>query len=98
MTDEVLREYTQRLTDHPMSDLHMIVYVKFMALTRANATDSGAQWVTSDVYENIQQARFLQISGGGSNEWRVPKYVEERLYEELRLTDKPVRFEPQTQE
>jgi hypothetical protein len=57
-----------------------------------------AIWVTSDVYEGMQ-ARFLQISGGGSNEWRIPKDVKERLCEELGLTDNlPVRFEPQIQE
>lgn len=58
--------------DYPMSDRRMRVHAEFMALTKANATNSGAQWVTS-VYEGIQQARFLQIWGGGPNEWRIPK-------------------------
>ena len=98
VSDDVLRAYTRKLTDYPMSDLLMGAYAKSMALVKANAADSDAQWVTSDNYEGIEQARFLQISGGGSDEWRVPKDVEEKLCEELGLTDKPVRFEPQIQE
>ena len=98
VSDDVLREYTKTLTDRAMSDRHIRVHAMFMSLTRANAIVSGAHWVTSDVYEGIQLARFLQISGGGPNEWRVSKDVEEKLCKELGLTDKPVRFKPQIQE
>jgi hypothetical protein len=66
-----------------------------MTLTKAGATDSDPQWVTSDLYDGIPEVRFLQISGGGPNEWRILRDVEDRLCAELGLTGNPVRFKPE---
>jgi len=71
VSNDILQEYTQKLTANPMSDLHVTAYAKAMAIINAKAINSGAQWVTSDDYKGIKLARFLQISGGGSNEWSL---------------------------
>lgn len=94
VSDDVLRQYTQSLTDHPMSDMNVLAHAQFMTLVRANATNSGARWVFSD-FNGVPQVTFLQISGGGPNEWRIPRDVEDRLRAELQLVGDPVRFEPE---
>jgi hypothetical protein len=37
VSDDILREYTQKLTDHPMLDLHVTAYAKAMAIIKAGA-------------------------------------------------------------
>jgi hypothetical protein len=95
VSDAVLQNYAKTLTSQPMSDRHARAYAQFMTLTKAKATDSDAQWATSDLYDGIPEVTFLQISGGGPNEWRIPRDVEDRLCAELGLTGNPVRFKPE---
>jgi hypothetical protein len=95
VSNEVLQNYAKTLTSQPMSDRHARAYAQFMTLNNAKATDSDAHWATSDLHDGIPEVRFLQISGGGPNEWRIPKDVEDRLCAELGLTGNPVRFKPE---
>ena len=94
VTDNILLNYTRNLTDHPMSDKEAKSYALYMALHKANAVNSDAQWAISDSYDlATPEARFLQISRGGK---RIPQEVEDRLCAELGLTGGPVRFEPRS--
>jgi hypothetical protein len=92
VSNEVLQSYAKTHFSQPMSDRHARAYTQFIILTKAN---SDARWVTSDLHNGIPEVRFLQISGGGPNEWRIPKDVEDRLCVELGLMGNPVRFKPE---
>ena len=92
VSNEVLQNYAKTHFSQPMSDRHARAYAQFIILTKVN---SDAQWATSDLHNGIPEVRFLQISGGGPNKWRIPKDVEDRLCVELGLTGNPVQFKPE---
>src|ERR1700691_266916 len=66
----------------------------FFALHRAKAGHVG--WVAS-IDTRGNDLMYIQVSGGGKPdwEWRIAESVEQRICDELELTEEPVRFLPQ---
>jgi hypothetical protein len=81
--DEVLVQYAQNHTNHKMLDEDFLAWAQCIALVNTNADRSHVRWANSDSSSGIPLVIYLQISGGGPHEWRIPKVVEDRLCADL---------------